>query len=153
MSDILAIYAAIAATDVSITEGGDVIPVWNLAEVLDVVKVDHTPVRLLLPPGAGQGAGMSGYRPVSGTTAVITWAIQELLLYRSLGQGGGVAEVYVDLARYIARYVTTFNQNRRLAHAQITGFAPRSGVYEWPLGSGNEFHGVLMQINVDETIN
>jgi hypothetical protein len=152
MSDLVGIHNALAAQTITLTNGREV-PAWALDEVKNSVISDRLPIRLLLPPGAEGGSAVEGFEMVSFKNAQVVWRVVDLLLYQTIGKAGGVANVWEVLTDYVAQYVRYFSTHRKLTpSATITGFAPQAGVFQWPRGSENQYHGVLMAVLVSETI-
>lgn len=150
---LLDIYAAIAAQSVTMSNGTVINKVWQPDEIKDRVNNDQLPLRILLPPGADGNTAVAEWEMLTFKNAQVVWRITELMLYRPIGLGGGVGNVWSLLTDYIARYVSTFTTGRKLTGgATVTGFAPQAAVLEWPRGSGNQFHGVQTTLLVSETI-
>ncbi|NJN54078.1 MAG: hypothetical protein HC804_04565 [Anaerolineae bacterium] len=149
---LLDIYEAIAAQSVTMSNGTVINKVWKPDDIKDRVNDAQLPLRILLPPGADGNTAVADFEMVTFRNGRVVWRITELMLYRPIGQGGGVGNVWSLLTDYIARYVSTFVTGRKLASGTVTGFEPQAAVLEWPRGSGNQFHGVQTTLLVSETI-
>lgn len=151
MSDLNAIYTALATHTIAMANG-EQIPAWNLDEVKAVVPSVSLPIRLLLPPGAAGDSGIEAFEMVTLKKAQVIWRVTELMLYQTVGRGGGIQNIWARLTEYISRYVTYFSANRRLTGtATIVNFRPTANVLQWPEG-GEWYHGVQMVLSVSETI-
>ena len=149
---LLDIYDAIAAQSVTMTSGTVINKVWKPDEIKDRVNADQLPLRILLPPGADGNTAVADWNMLTFKNAQVIWRVTELMLYRPIAQGGGLANVWSLLTDYVARYVSTFTTGRKLGTGTVDGFEAQTAVLEWPRGSGNKFHGVQTTLLVSETI-
>lgn len=151
MSNLLAIYTALAAKPVSV---GAVTPtVKTLATLPDKIESAQCPTRLLLPIGAGRGEGRAFSFVTIGTTAKPTWHITDLLLWRVAPEGLGLQTVAEDLVKYCAAYAEMLRSFRNPATQCVLKESNLSiGKYEWPAGSGQWFFGVECTLDVDEVL-
>lgn len=153
MSELVEIQNAISAAEISVQ--GEVIDAYPLAVVKNAYASADVPARLMLPAGAaGTGALNFTYQSFSpGASATITWRIPELLLWMPQGAGLGLVEVFEPLAEYIGTYAQMLTALRfPTENSMITGFEPQTDVFEWPRNSDNFYYGVLMTIEVSETL-
>ena len=136
MSVITQVYDALS--DVVVTTTGGVTPrAYDLHELPQSVNTAQLPCRLLLPVGNEPGEGREGTFIAVGTSMVIIWTINDLMLWQPINQGLGLKEFAPELVDYCGKYwdmVRTFRcpaTNTALESANMT-----PGVYEWPISSG-----------------
>ena len=149
MSNVTAIHNAIAAQDITFTDGR-IIEALTLDAAVNRVLSDSLPFRIIMPPGATGGPGIQAYEPIAGKMAKVTWRVTDLMLYEAVGRGD-LGEIWTSLTDYIGLYVQTFTASRRVANGTIIGFLPQAGVFQWPEG-GTSYHGVLTTVLVEETV-
>ena len=137
-----------------ITLDGKVVAVRGLDELQNQVTAADMPIRLLVPYGrwwdvGGEDMTFIAFRDMSR----LTWTIRDMMLYKPVRQGLGLADVAGPLARYAAAYVDTVTDNRQLTNTAWVGQAlVLPGVYEWPLESGNFYWGVEATIRAEEIV-
>jgi len=90
-----------------------------------------------------------------GATSAMTvrWTVHDLLLWKAVGQGEGLAEYEPDLADYMVGYVDWLRTNRIQGNkmtVELVSMTP--GVFEWPAGGGNQYYGVDAVLTVNEVI-
>ena len=79
MSVILNVYSALKAKTVTTTS--EITPVvYDLDELPESITSAHLPCRLLLPLGDNPGEGREGMFIAIGTTMVIVWRVNDLIL-------------------------------------------------------------------------
>lgn len=146
-SGILNIYAAIAQMDVVATNFTPT--AYDIDALPNAVKSLHCPARLLLPLGTSGENRSTTFQSV-GRLMQVQWKITDLLLYKPLGQGAGVAGVAFDLIDYMRAYIEAIKQNRALATGTLVSVNFDAGVFTYPLGTQNHFYGVETTLVVHE---
>jgi hypothetical protein len=151
MSDIRNIYNALEA--VNVTDGSDTIVCYDLDELPKAIDTAILPCRLLLPVGNNPGEGREGVFIAVGTTMTINWQISDLMLWEASEQGRGLSEFAPELVSYCGRYLDamrTFRQPYGSSALESVEMIP--GMYEWPIGSGRYYSGVLCQLIIREAL-
>lgn len=145
-----AIYSAIEALSVAVD--GVTATVYGLADMPDSVETAHLPMRALVSVGGNtQGESMRLATFGSPPGAQMTWAIQDLMLYRPPGQGSGLKEHNTVLIAYIDDYLTALRTSAQLTSAAlVTDARLEPGVFEHPPGSGAQFLGVMTTLTIEE---
>lgn len=151
MSVIRSIYNALEA--VNVTDGTDTIVCYDLDELPKSIETAILPCRLLLPIGNNPGEGREGVFIAVGTTMTINWQISDLMLWEASEQGLGLSEFAPELMSYCGRYLDamrTFRQPSGASALESVEMIP--GMYEWPIGSGKYYSGVLCQLSIREAL-
>ena len=146
------IYSAIESMDVEVN--GTVATVYGLADMPDSVETAHLPMRAIVSVGGntqGQSARLATFGSPPGME--LTWAIQDLMLYKPPGQGAGLKEHNAVLITYVDDYLTALRNNAQLTtSALVTDARLEPGLYEHPPGSGAQFLGVMVSLTVQEIV-
>lgn len=151
MSKVVEIYQNLAALQVAV--GGAYPTVFGLDATPNRVDIASLPCRILLPGRSTQGS--FGFVAM-GTMGEVEWSALDLLLIKATGQGRGLIDVSTPMLAYCGAYAETMRSFRNagivggsawLDQVQIT-----PGVYEYPQGSGNEYHGVLCSLTFKEVL-
>lgn len=151
MSVITSIYAAIAAKTVTTTKG--VTPTtYDLDELKNSVDTAITPCRLLLPIGDDTpGDGREGAFVAIGTSMTIVWQINDLMLLKPTEQGLGLKDFAYELVDYCGKYLDAMRDLKcPVANTSLESVRMLPGIYEWPMGSGRNYSGVLCQLSIRE---
>lgn len=145
-----AIYSAIETLSVAVN--GTVATVYGLADMPDSVETAHLPMRAIVTSGSNtQGESMRLATLGTLPGAQMTWAIQDLMLYKPVGQGAGLKEHNAVLITYIDDYLTALRSSAQLTSGALTTDAKlEPGVYEHPPGSGAQFFGVMVSLTIEE---
>lgn len=147
-----AIYSAIESMAVAVDSV--TATVYGLANMPDSVETAHLPMRAIVTSG-GNTQGQSMRLATFGTPpgAQMTWAIQDLMLYKPVGQGAGLKEHNTVLVAYVDDYLTALRTSAQLTSAALTTDARlEPGVYEHPPGSGAQFLGVMVTLTIEEIV-
>ena len=154
MSEITSIYDALEAKSVT-TTNGKTPDVYDLGELKNSIHTSDLPVRLLLPVGDDtRGEGREGAFISIGTTMVINWVVNDLMLWQPLGQGEGLKEYAPELVDYCGKYLDmTRTFKCPTTNSSLEGVYLSPGIYEWPMGSGVMYAGVLCQLTIKEVLN
>jgi hypothetical protein len=153
MSEITSIYDALEAKSVT-TTGGDTPDVYDLDELKNSIPSSDLPIRLLLPVGDDtKGDGRSGVFIAIGTTMAIDWQVNDLMLWQPLGQGEGLREYAPELVDYCGKYLDAMRTFKcPTNNSSLTDVYMSPGIYEWPMGSGVMYAGVLCQLTIKEVL-
>jgi hypothetical protein len=153
MSVILSVYAALAAKTITTTSG--VTPTaYDLDELPESVDTAILPCRLLLPLGTQPGDGREGEFIAIGTTMTVVWQLNDLMLWKASEQGLGLKDVADELVDYCGKYMDAM-RTFKCPYGTTTSLESVSvtpGMYEWPVGGGRYFPGVLAQLSIREVL-
>lgn len=154
MSQITAVYAAIAGMTVT-TTGGKTPTVYNLSSLMNSVETAHLPCRLMLPIGNNPGDGREGQYIAIGTTMTVDWQINDLMLWQTSQQGLGLQEFAPQLIDYCGKYMDAIRSVGKApaSNCTLTSISLTPGEYNWPAGSDKWFSGVLCQLTIHEVLN
>lgn len=153
MSVITQVYNALS--EVAVTTTGGVTPtVFDLDELPQSVSTAQLPCRLLLPVGNEPGEGREGTFIAVGTSMVIIWTINDLMLWQPINQGTGLKEFAPELVDYAGKYIDAMRTFGKCPYANTTleSVSISPGVYEWPASSGNNYAGVKCQLQIREVL-
>jgi hypothetical protein len=152
MSVISSVYTALAAVTVT-TTSGKTPTVYGLSTLLESINTANLPCRLLLPLGDNPGEGREGQFINIGTTVVINWQVNDLMLWQASEQGLGLRQFAPELVDYCGKYVDAMRTFKcPVANTSLEGIYVVPGEYEWPRGSGRYFAGVLSQLQIKEVL-
>jgi len=150
MSAINAIYSALELKTVTTTSG--ITPkIYGLAELPESITTAHLPCRLLLPVGGNPTEGRDVQFIAIGTGVTAMWQVTDLMLWQASEQGSGLREFAPELVDYCGKYldmVRTFKCPATNTALDSASMLP--GMYEWPVGSGRQFAGVMCQLTIRE---
>ena len=153
MSQINAIYAALAAVSITLTDGTP-IACKSLAQLPESLNTTILKSRFLFPIGQNPGEARDGQFIAIGNVITINWQIPDLMLYQASEQGRGLKEFAPQLVDYCGKYadaMRTFGK-APTSHSTIESFQMIPNEYEWPLGTGNYYAGVLCLLNIKEVL-
>ena len=152
MSVISDVYTALAAKSVT-TTSGKTPTVYDLDELLESVNTANLPCRLLLPLGDNAGEGREGQFINIGSTIVITWQVNDLMLWQASEQGLGLRQFAPQLVDYCGKYIDAMRTFKcPVANTSLESVYVVPGEYEWPRGSQRYFAGVLCQLQIKEAL-
>ncbi|MGB0383367.1 MAG: hypothetical protein ACPGWR_00965 [Ardenticatenaceae bacterium] len=115
----------------------------------DSIHTSNLPARLILPFYTAGGVNRVKFPPRHYHEA--TRQVFDLYLVRPVGQGTGLSDVLPDLIDYQEQYIAfcrDFNLTHEREEIKIISLTSVSNGYEWPLGSGVFFFGVLNTLEV-----
>jgi hypothetical protein len=146
MSDLIPIYAALAA--LAVTLDGQPVPAYDLDALPASIQTAHLPCRLLLPLSTRAEAYAVTPITFAGVKTAVGWRITDLFLYLPAAQGRGLAEAAPALARYQGAYLAALKPSIRLLDGvTVEGCSLAPGVYAYPDG-GPRFYGVEITLNL-----
>jgi len=153
MSEIIDIYTALEAIAVTSVDG-DSITVYGLDELKNSIATAHLPCRLLLPVGDDtRGEGRDGAFIAIGTGMAIDWMVNDLMLWEATSQNVGLREFAPELVSYCGKYLDAMRSFKcPTSNSALSGVYMMPGIYEWPMGSGNYYSGVLCQLTIHEVL-
>ncbi len=150
MSQLTALYAAIAAASPVFTHNGNGITVYAPANLKGSYNGGDLPARVIIPVGP-QADGKQGTFVYMGTALKVTWTIPDMLLLQPADQGSGISDYASNLIAYCGAYADLIRTLRNPVSQCVLenlSFAP--GIYTWPVGSGQSYAGVLVQLDYAE---
>lgn len=151
---ISAIYTALQA--LSITVGSKTPTVYGLTGIPNSVVTAQLPCRILEIFDNRLQTVQAKPSTITGSVQPnleVTWAISDLLLWTPEAQGRGIVDVASNLVAYCGLYLDMIR-----AHVQIVSTAiiedckPIPGIYEYPMGSGMLYFGVLSVLSIKERV-
>lgn len=151
MSVIRDIYATLATQIVTVN---DITPrVFDLHQLPNQVQRASLPCRLLVPM-APRGEARDFNFIALGRTAMVTWRITDLLLWRAAASGKGLQDIAETLVGYAGAYVEMLRLNRAMGQtmAHITNARFVYGTFEWPDQGGDEYDGVSCELDIEEAL-
>jgi hypothetical protein len=124
--------------------------VWNIDQILtDATLV--LPKRILMVPETS----LDPFSFVAlGKRATNIWTITDRLYMAPQAETGGFERYNGEMIRYVANYITAAQNDRGLANnqAHVVSLTSSHGVFDWPIGSGQNYYGVDIVIEVQEVI-
>ena len=160
MSSIRTLFTNLAALPITYTsEKGQSKSILglDLNKAPAVLVAAALPKRVLLPTEAWGSEGSAMERISVGTAnpgALMTWNVTDMFLLQGVALGSGLADFLPDLVRYSGGYVTTLLGSILLATGMtLNGLTVTAGVYEYPMGSGNNYYGVEARTTWTELLN
>lgn len=159
-SQIRSIYAAVAALEItvsaSVAHGTTTPTVYDLAALPDFADSAKCPARLLLPLATtgSKASGQDHHFVALGTTTKLSWQVVDLLLWRPIEEGIGIASVAADLVEYCAQYVKKIRENRALGLGQVEIITAslEPDAWQYPPESDQWFWGVQVTLQINETL-
>lgn len=157
MSVIREIFTALAAKSIEVPSskayGTKTPQVFDLHQLPPVPDTAHLPARWLLPFGVAPVQARDLHFIALGNTTKLTWQISDLLLWRSVQLGQGLASDAGDLVVYAGRYadmLRTFRKPVQSSQTYIESVNIAIGIYEYPVQSQKFFYGCSVVLNIPE---
>lgn len=149
MSQLLALYTALAAQ--TVTVGEVEVAARDVDALPQAVESGALPLRLLLPFGAGRAGGdeLSLYS-ATGRAASVRWRLTDLLFWQATAQGAGLASTAPKLIEYMAAYVEMIRALTLPGRATVVGLEMVPTAFEWPAGRG--YFGVSCTVIIEEVL-
>lgn len=147
-----AIYSAIESMAVAVDSV--TATVYGLANMPDSIETAHLPMRAIVSIGGNtQGQSMRLATFGSPPGAELMWAVQDLMLYKPVGQGAGLKEHNAVLIAYVDSYLTALRNSAQMTSVSlVTDARLEPGIYEHPPGSGAQFLGVMVTLTIQEIV-
>lgn len=150
-SSIKEITAAIAAwTPQFDTDNNPEIGVWDIDDALETLEM-QTPKRVLM---AMESMGDPFTFIALGNTVSIEWTITDRLYIAPVGEMASLRRYQRYLLKYAASYAEAAQADRGLgsnvSQAHVVSMVMTPGVYDYPVGSGQEFFGVNVELTIQE---
>lgn len=140
---------------ITVDYGGAPVRLYGPDETPDSVPEAMLPARILLY-GAGRAAGSPFGFIAIGTMADVEWTLIDLLLIGPVSQGRGLLDVARATLQYMSDYAEAMRAFRQPggtgSQSVLTQIAIEPGVYAYPLGSSNSYHGVLCTHTIREVL-
>jgi hypothetical protein len=143
------IYATIAAQE--ITVNGQAVGCLDLAELRTSLESAVLPTRQLNPFNARGGGGLQTFWTMGDGVRTVDWLITDMLAWRAHAAGMGLEDIAPDLIAYTVQYVELLKQLRTRTW-NVTGCQMQVLAYEYPLGSGRWWDGVICQLTIREIV-
>lgn len=159
-SQIRTIYSTLATKTIqvasSVAYGTTTPQIFDLNALPEFSDSAKLPARLLLPFGTvgAKAEGRDHHFVALGNTTKLTWQVVDLLLWRMTEEGIDLSSVAADLVTYCAQYIKMIRENRSLGLGQveIVGANFETDAFEYPPGSNVWFWGVLVTLQINETL-
>ncbi len=158
MSQIRAIYSALAAQSVSFTTEAGVAVVVSAKDLHQLpvsVAAADAPTRLLLPYSTDT-EGRDGAFASLDRIGRMDWYLADLLLWKPGTLASGIAESAADLVRYQGAYAEMLRGLRAMgvttSDVELIDWRARPGLYDWPIGSNTWWQGCMMVLHVLEVM-
>jgi len=149
MASLLDAYQAICNWEIPVTTGTDrtiKILAFQPGEVRSKVDAGTVPRRLLFPPGV-YGEGVSSFKPVAFKATEVTWVMTDLMLYQAVGLNEQIGPLYLTEVSYCDAYMGQVSRNRTPAAGfTIVNINFRTGIFNYPHRSNNEYNGVAVDL-------
>lgn len=118
---------------------------------------DNAPMRVILPSDVDSDArGVKFANLSAGTFVTAVWNISDLMLYRNVSSGAGLAEVAGTLIRYAGAYAAMLVGKQTVItgarNVGIEGVGISIGAYNFPVGSSTWYYGVEAKYQIREII-
>ena len=150
-SQISSIFQALGAWEFTIK--GDTIRAPFVNQIEDMPSSPSLPMRVI-SPALNRAEGSLMGMTFGSTSLVVTWEIDDLMLWRPVAQAANFAKEAVPLMQYMVAYSEMWVANRQLTtqafSEEIKNFS--AGVFEYPAGSKVQFYGVLATHVIKENI-
>ena len=149
MTQVVAIYAAVAALVPEYDSDVTPIKVWNGALAGVIKQALHSmslPIRILTTTGENEGRGFAFI--ALGKLSKVVWVIEDLLLIKPVAEGDSLKTMSPYLISYCDSYITKLRDLRgptSNSHVMAANFKP--GVFEW---GDNRYFGVNVTVEIEE---
>lgn len=149
MTQVVAIYAAIAALVPVYDSDVTPIKVWNGAltgVIKQALPSAALPIRILTTTGENEGRDFAFI--ALGKLSKVVWTIEDLLLIKPVAEGDSLKTMSPYLITYCDSYITVLRDLRgptSNSHVVAADFKP--GMFEW---GDNRYFGVDVKIEVEE---
>jgi len=152
MSNLSALYAALAAGGPAFTFNTQSITVYAPASLKESYEKVDLPIRVLIPLGNDADARQGQFVNL-GSTLKMLWSIPDLMLLQLAQSGSGLADYAPALISYCGAYADWMRTMRSPAsQCALENLDIAPGIYEWPAGSKREYAGVLCLVQYTEVL-
>jgi len=140
MPTLMQIQDALASLSISVTDGTDTYDVKSIAPSDEQEHVNSFPIRVITPLAGDQGHNLSFQ---TRTKLKRDHTITDLMLWAHTADGS-LGHHVAWLTRYFDVYTEAIQQNRDLGldETSIVNVRLDVGIFQYPLGSTNEYAGV-----------
>lgn len=152
-SQLEAIYDALEARVISVD--GRAIPVRGLSNPPGSLTSGLLPVRILHPYDSRAEGRTFHFRGMGASQVKGTWVITDWCAFAPIASVPPLRQ----LVKYMVAYtemMKTFRKAGGETNAAITAmlqqWEPKAGVSEWPIGSGDYYHGIQVVFEVEELV-
>lgn len=148
-SQLTSIYATIDAQ--AITVNGTAVGCLNLSELRADIVSAVLPTRMLVPFNARGDGSLQNFWTMGDGVRTVDWGIADILFWRAHAAGIGLDDIAPDLIAYKVQYAEILKALRG-PRWNVTGCQLQVLAFEWPLGSGRWWDGVVVQLTVREIV-
>lgn len=146
IADIIAALGAVEFTVDSVT-----VKAWYGSTLGQAVTTANLPLRVIRLQTADEQdiAFMTGK---ASQVANVDWNIKDQLLIVPVGQTTGLADTEPLIEQYAADYITAMESeyNQPTADSELLAAELTAGVFEYPMGGGELYHGVQSIVTVKQ---
>ena len=151
MSQVLAIYAALAAK--TVTVNATVVSAYDLPALRNSIETANLPCRMMLPFQKNAEGRQGNFIAMGTGQGKITWRVTDLMLWAAEAAGTGMVDYAATLVAYAGAYAEMLRTIRApVSAARITNFTCAPDIYEWPPQSGRFYYGCEAVIDVEEIL-
>lgn len=143
------IYATIAAQ--SITIGATAVGCLDLAQLRSGMESAVLPTRMLVPFNARGDGSLQSFWTLGDGVRTVDWGIADILFWRAAAAGVGLDDIAPDLIAYKVQYAELLKALRG-PRWNVIGCQLQVQAFEWPLGSGRWWDGVIGQLTIREIV-
>lgn len=140
-----------------VTVGSKSITVKEPATLPNSIQTANLPLRLLTPISrfsTGFATSNSTWNSGQGSQKnQIDWVITDLFLYDALNQQIGVKALSSPLVEYCKNYLDMMANFELPSSCWISNISLRCDVFDYPIGIGIFYYGVIALVSVTEKIN
>lgn len=143
------IYATIDAQP--ITVNGTAVGCLNLSELRSGMESAVLPTRMLVPFNARGDGSLQTFWTLGDGVRTVDWGIADILFWRAHAAGVGLDDIAPDLIAYKVQYMELLKALRTRTW-NVIGCQLQVLAFEWPLGSGRWWDGVIGQLTIREIV-
>ena len=148
-SQLTTIYSTIAAQ--AITVGSASVGCLDLSQLRTDVQSAVLPTRMLVPFNARGDGSLQSFWTLGDGVRTVDWGIADILFWRAHAAGIGLDDIAPDLIAYKVQYMELLKALRTRAW-NVIGCQLQVLAFEWPLGSGRWWDGVIGQLTIREIV-
>ena len=125
--------------------------VFSLENAKDSVRA--TPARFVFPI-QDDNEGRNTTFLTLGTMQSVEWMLADIMLFSPAKKGATLQAALPELVAYVGNYIEAFKTRRKLGlqHVTVENIDHEWGRYAYPLGTDNDYYGVLMRLTIREII-
>lgn len=143
------IYSTIAAQ--AITVNGAAVGCLDLSQLRSGMETAVLPTRMLVPFNARGDGSLQSFWTLGDGVRTIDWGIADILFWRAHATGVGLDDIAPDLIAYKVQYAELLRALRG-PRWNVVGCQLQVLAFEWPLGGGRWWDGVIGQLTIREIV-